>query len=267
MRILHSKSGLNTLITLKVRRRRRRARAGQERAARPDHASSAARGLLPRQHGSQDPRHRADCSSRASRAASSRTAACSTSCIAKSSWKCCRPNIPDSIEVDVSDLGIGDAIHVRDLAASAAWEPVSDADMMIVHVVTIKVVEEAPAAAAGAEGARGRRGGGRGDGRCTEPEVIKKGKTDKEDAPRTRSADSRCREPGARKSECRDEIDCRARQSGLRISRDAPQRRLHRSIDALADRWRVGRSVARKVRGARDQDDARRASRCCSPSR
>jgi len=57
-------------------------------------------------------------------------------------------NIPDAIEVDVTNLGVGDAVHVRDLAADAAWTPVSDADMMIVHVVTIKVVEETPAAAA-----------------------------------------------------------------------------------------------------------------------
>lgn len=51
-------------------------------------------------------------------------------------------NIPDSIEVDVTDLGIGDSVHVRDLAAQAAWTPISDADMMIVHIVVIKVVEE-----------------------------------------------------------------------------------------------------------------------------
>lgn len=88
-------------------------------------------------------------------------------------------NIPDAIEVDVTDLGIGDAVHVRDLAASAAWEPVSDADMMIVHVVTIKVVEEAPAAAAGAEGAAaGAAAAAPAAGGASEPEVIKKGKTD-----------------------------------------------------------------------------------------
>ncbi len=88
-------------------------------------------------------------------------------------------NIPNSIEVDVSDLGIGDAIHLRDVAASAAWTPISDPDMMIVHIVTIKVVEEvAPAAVAGAEGvavAAVAPAGG-----AAEPEVIKKGKTDKE---------------------------------------------------------------------------------------
>jgi large subunit ribosomal protein L25 len=87
-------------------------------------------------------------------------------------------NIPDSIEVDVTNLGIGDAVHVRDVAASAAWTPVSDADMMIVHVVTIKVVEEVPAAAAeGAVAVAVPVAGG-----AAEPEVIKKGKPDKDEA-------------------------------------------------------------------------------------
>ena len=78
-------------------------------------------------------------------------------------------NIPDSIDLDVTDLGIGDSVHVRDVASHAAWTPISDPDMMIVHVVVIKVVEEVVApAVAGAT--------------PSEPEVIKKGKTDKEDA-------------------------------------------------------------------------------------
>jgi large subunit ribosomal protein L25 len=93
-------------------------------------------------------------------------------------------NIPDSIEVDVTDLGIGDSVHVRDLAANAAWTPISDADMMIVHVVVIKVVEEvAPAAAPGAEGAVAAApvAGAAAGATPAEPEVIKKGKTDKEE--------------------------------------------------------------------------------------
>jgi large subunit ribosomal protein L25 len=93
-------------------------------------------------------------------------------------------NIPDSIEVDISDLGIGDSVHVRDLAANAAWEPLSDPDMMIVHVVVIKVVEETPVVAAGAEGAAAAApaaGATAATAGASEPEVIKKGKTDKED--------------------------------------------------------------------------------------
>jgi large subunit ribosomal protein L25 len=95
-------------------------------------------------------------------------------------------NIPDKIEVDISELGIGDSVHVRDLAANAAWTPLSDPDMMIVHVVVIKVVEEAaPAAAEGAEGApaAGAAAAAPAAGAAAaEPEVIKKGKTDKDDA-------------------------------------------------------------------------------------
>ena len=89
-------------------------------------------------------------------------------------------NIPDSIEIDVTDLGIGDSVHVRDVASNASWTPISDPDMMIVHVVVIKVVEEvAPAAGvAGAEGAAAVATPAAAAG--TEPEVIKKGKTDKE---------------------------------------------------------------------------------------
>jgi len=85
----------------------------------------------------------------------------------------CLPGaIPNSIEVDISGLGIGDAVHVRDLAASAAWTPVTDAGLMLVHIVTIKAVEE-PVAGATAVAAPAAAG--------AEPEVIKKGKTDKAD--------------------------------------------------------------------------------------
>jgi large subunit ribosomal protein L25 len=81
-------------------------------------------------------------------------------------------NIPDSIEVDVRDLGLGDAIFVRDVATNAAWTPVSDPDMMIVHVVTPRAVEEPTVEAAATVVAA--------PGATAEPEVIKKGKTEKE---------------------------------------------------------------------------------------
>jgi large subunit ribosomal protein L25 len=83
-------------------------------------------------------------------------------------------NIPDSIEIDITDLGLGDAVHVRDLAADAAWTPVTDADLMILHVISIKVAEEAAAPADGAVAASAATAG------AAEPEVIKKGKTDKD---------------------------------------------------------------------------------------
>lgn len=95
--------------------------------------------------------------------------------------ECLPADIPDAIEVDVTDLGIGDAIHVRDVAASAAWTPVSDKDLMLLHVITVKVVEEAAAPAA--EGAAAPAAApAAGAAAAAEPEVIKKGKTDKDEA-------------------------------------------------------------------------------------
>jgi len=79
--------------------------------------------------------------------------------------------IPDAIEIDVADLGLNDAIYVRDVAQGAKWLPISAADMMLVHVITPRAVETAPVegAATAVPAAAG-----------AEPEVIKKGKTEKE---------------------------------------------------------------------------------------
>jgi large subunit ribosomal protein L25 len=80
--------------------------------------------------------------------------------------------IPDSIEIDVTNLGLNDAVYVRDVAQGAAWLPISDADMMLVHVIMPRAVEEAPAADAAVAAAPVAT--------AAEPEVIKKGKTEKE---------------------------------------------------------------------------------------
>lgn len=83
--------------------------------------------------------------------------------------ECLPADIPDSIEIDVSEMNLGDAVHLRDVAVHASWTPVSDADLMLVHLVTPRVAEEpAPDAAVAAPSAG------------AEPEVAKKGKTDKE---------------------------------------------------------------------------------------
>jgi large subunit ribosomal protein L25 len=75
-------------------------------------------------------------------------------------------DIPEHITIDVTNMGLHDAIRVRDLETGGKWKPVSDADMMIVHIVAPRAAaEEAPAEAAAA----------------AEPEVIKKGKTEKEE--------------------------------------------------------------------------------------
>jgi len=82
--------------------------------------------------------------------------------------ECLPTQIPEHVDVDVSDLELGQAIYVRDIAANASWVPLSENDLMLVHVVSAKVVAEPAADAAAAA-----------PGAAAEPEVAKKGKTDK----------------------------------------------------------------------------------------
>ena len=83
--------------------------------------------------------------------------------------ECLPAQIPEHLEVDVTELLIGQSVRVRDLlSGEVTWKPLSEPETMIVHVVAPKaeVTEEAPAeAAVPAEGP-------------TEPEVIKKGKAE-----------------------------------------------------------------------------------------
>lgn len=62
----------------------------------------------------------------------------------------CLPRaIPDSVEVDVSDLDVGDSIHVRDLVLPEGATMLSDGDLAVASVVLPKAEEEAkPAEAA-----------------------------------------------------------------------------------------------------------------------
>ena len=84
--------------------------------------------------------------------------------------ECLPGDIPENIIVDISELMLNQGLRVRDLLVEGVkWTPVTDGDLMIVHVVApraeeVAVVEPAVATAGAAE-----------------PEVIKKGKTDKED--------------------------------------------------------------------------------------
>jgi large subunit ribosomal protein L25 len=85
--------------------------------------------------------------------------------------ECLPTDIPDHIEIDVSELMLHQAIRVRDLPPNPKWKAVSDGDTMLVHVVMPKAEEE-PAAAT-AEAAAGAA-----PAAPAEPEVIKKGKTE-----------------------------------------------------------------------------------------
>lgn len=86
--------------------------------------------------------------------------------------ECLPANIPEHIVVDVTELMIGDGVRVRDLPADGKWKAISDADMLIVHIVAPRaepVAEPEDAAAAAAAPAV-----------AAEPEVMKKGKPEKE---------------------------------------------------------------------------------------
>jgi large subunit ribosomal protein L25 len=88
--------------------------------------------------------------------------------------ECLPGDIPEHIDVDVSELMMHQGIRVRELQTDAKWKPISDPDMMIVHVVTVKAeAEPAPAEAAAATAAA--------PAAAAEPEVIKKGKKEEEE--------------------------------------------------------------------------------------
>ena len=81
-------------------------------------------------------------------------------------------DIPESIDVDVSELMLHQGIRVRDVATDPKWKPLTDGDTMLVHVIMPKA-EEAPAAAEAAAAPAAAA--------TAEPEVIKKGKKEEEE--------------------------------------------------------------------------------------
>jgi large subunit ribosomal protein L25 len=84
--------------------------------------------------------------------------------------ECLPADIPEHIDVDISNLMLHQGVRVRDVVTNAKWKSVSDADMMLVHVILPKA-EEAPAATTEAAAAPVA---------AAEPEVIKKGKKEEE---------------------------------------------------------------------------------------
>jgi len=80
-------------------------------------------------------------------------------------------DIPEHIDIDVTELMLHEGVRVRDIPVNPKWKPVSDADLMLVHVIMPKAEEVAAPAEAVAATAT-----------TAEPEVIKKGKKDEADA-------------------------------------------------------------------------------------
>jgi len=80
--------------------------------------------------------------------------------------ECLPADIPEHVDVDVSELMLHQGIRVRDIATNPKWKSVTEGEAMLVHVIMPKAEEvAAPADAAAAATAT-----------PAEPEVIKKGK-------------------------------------------------------------------------------------------
>jgi len=86
--------------------------------------------------------------------------------------ECLPGDIPEHIDIDVTDLGLNGALRVSDLPVSAKVKILADADQVVVHVVSVKEeAAPAPGAAVVAEGEAAAP---------AEPEVLKKGKKEEE---------------------------------------------------------------------------------------
>ena len=57
--------------------------------------------------------------------------------------ECMPSEIPENVKVDVQELSIGDGVRVRDVVEGVTWKPISELDTLLVHV-TPPMVEEEP---------------------------------------------------------------------------------------------------------------------------
>ncbi len=81
---------------------------------------------------------------------------------------CLPMDLPETINIDVSALAIGDSIHVKDIVVSEKVRILNDPELTVFAVAAPKIEEEPVAAAAGAEGK-------------AEPELVaQKGKKEEE---------------------------------------------------------------------------------------
>ena len=87
--------------------------------------------------------------------------------------QCLPTDIPENISVDISELMLNQSVRLKDLPQGPKWKAVTDGETMIVHVVMPKAEESAQAADAVATEAA--------PAAAAEPEVIKKGKEEKEE--------------------------------------------------------------------------------------
>ena len=56
--------------------------------------------------------------------------------------ECMPTEIPEKIEVDISELMIGQGVRLHEVSGDLPWSPVTDPDTLLVHVIAPKVEEE-----------------------------------------------------------------------------------------------------------------------------
>lgn len=81
-------------------------------------------------------------------------------------------NMPNHIDVDVTELALGHSVHVRDIKVPAGAKVLDDEDASIATVQVSRAGVEAAATTEGAEG---------GEAEAAEPEVIRKAKAEDEE--------------------------------------------------------------------------------------
>src|SRR5215217_4260858 len=87
--------------------------------------------------------------------------------------ECLPSDIPEHVDVDVTELMVGQGVRLREVATNPKWRPITDADTMLVHVILAKAEESATATATETPTA------------TAEPEVLKKGKKEEGEAEKT----------------------------------------------------------------------------------
>jgi large subunit ribosomal protein L25 len=85
--------------------------------------------------------------------------------------ECLPGDIPEHVEIDISELMLHQGVRVRDVPVDPKWKPLTEGDAMLVHIIMPKA-EEAPAPAEAAAATPAAP---------SEPEVIKKGKKEEEE--------------------------------------------------------------------------------------
>ncbi len=56
--------------------------------------------------------------------------------------ECMPTEIPEKIEVDITELMIGQGVRLHEVSGGLPWSPVTDPDTLLVHVIAPKVEEE-----------------------------------------------------------------------------------------------------------------------------